>query len=147
MTSIKQYITHGILLKDPAAARKNRTRAALYVMIRDNLYRTMGDWPFLKCVLEKDGEYILWEMHEEICRAHIAVSVLVRKVMRMATSGPWWRIQRRDGSGLSQMPKSTTMNIMFHKMNTTVYRPLYLLPNGGWIWLVHSWNQREEKSI
>ncbi|KAI5658790.1 hypothetical protein M9H77_27583 [Catharanthus roseus] len=32
----------------------------------DDPYRTMGNWPLLKCVIPEDGRYILREIHEEI---------------------------------------------------------------------------------
>lgn len=51
-------------------------------MIKGDLYQTMGDWPLLKCISEEEGLYILKEIHEGICDAHVGASVLVRKVMR-----------------------------------------------------------------
>lgn len=66
ITPLEQYIAHDILPKDPVTAHKTRTIATRYVIVRDDLYRTIEDWPLLKCVLERDGEYVLWEMHEGI---------------------------------------------------------------------------------
>lgn len=43
----------------------------------NDLYRTVGDIPLLKCVSEEDEEYILQEMHEGIFGAHIEVGELV----------------------------------------------------------------------
>lgn len=82
MMLLKQYIAHGILPDDPVAARKTRTIIARYVMMQDNLYCILGDWPVLKYILEEDGAYVLREMHKGICGVYIKVSTLVRKVMR-----------------------------------------------------------------
>lgn len=81
ITPLKQYITNAILPDDLMAGRKTRINTTRYMMMRDDLYRIMGDWPLLKCVSKDDGAYFLWEMYEGICGAHIGVSTLVRKVM------------------------------------------------------------------
>lgn len=56
MTPIKQYITHDILLDDTVMARNTRTSAARYVMLQDDIYRTMVDWPLLKYT--SSGKYM-----------------------------------------------------------------------------------------
>lgn len=81
ITSLKQYIVHGILPDDPTVAQNTRTSALRYVMVQNDLYRTIGDWPLLKCVSKDDGAYILREVHEGICRAHTGVSALISKVI------------------------------------------------------------------
>lgn len=59
MTILKQYIAHGILPDDPVVARKTKTSVTRYVIVRDDLYHTMGDWPLLKCKSEEDEAYVL----------------------------------------------------------------------------------------
>lgn len=51
------------------------------MMMRDDIYHTMGDWPLLKCVSEAGRENFLREMHEGLFGAHIGVSALIRKVI------------------------------------------------------------------
>lgn len=42
-------------------ARKIRTTISRYVLIDDKLYRTMDNWPLLKCVNKEDGKCVLRE--------------------------------------------------------------------------------------
>lgn len=87
MTLFKQYIANGLLPDDSVVARKVKTSATRYVMVCGDLYRTMGDWPLLKRVFEDDGAYILREMHEGICGAHIGLALLSGQLRDTGTSG------------------------------------------------------------
>lgn len=71
MIPLKQYIVNRLLLDNANVARKVQTSMARYVMVQDDLHYTIRDWPLLKCVFESEGSYILKEMHEVICGAHI----------------------------------------------------------------------------
>ncbi|KAI5648853.1 hypothetical protein M9H77_34858 [Catharanthus roseus] len=45
------------------------------------LYRTMDNYPLLKCVNEEDGRYVLCKIHKGICGSHIESRALVTKAM------------------------------------------------------------------
>lgn len=79
---IKDYILEEKLASDEKIARKIRTTPARYVLIDDQLYRTMGTWSLLNCVNVKDGKYVLWEIHEGIYGSHIGTEALVKKALR-----------------------------------------------------------------
>lgn len=64
--SIKDCILKEKLLDDEKQAQKIRTTSAKYVLIDDELYRSIDNWPFLKCISQTDGHYVLYEIHEGI---------------------------------------------------------------------------------
>lgn len=68
---MRNFILHEQLPDDPQGARKMRTTAPRSVLTEDQLYKTMGNWPLLKCLTPEEGKYILQEIHEGICGSHI----------------------------------------------------------------------------
>lgn len=64
-TPIRNFIVHEQLHDNPKRLEV-RTIASRFVLIDDHLYRSMGDWPLLKCVTPDDGKYILREIYEGI---------------------------------------------------------------------------------
>lgn len=63
-------------------ARKVRTTTTRCVLIDDQLYKTICNWPLLKCVNEEDRMYFLREIHEGIRSSHIGTKALVNKAPR-----------------------------------------------------------------
>lgn len=61
---------------------QKRPKGEEFVFIKDQLYRTMGSWPLLKCVTLEEWKYILREIHKGICGSHIGINILVKKTMR-----------------------------------------------------------------
>lgn len=55
---IKDFILHEKFPDDEKEARKICTTYAKYVMIDDQLYKTMGNWPLLNYVSPADGQYV-----------------------------------------------------------------------------------------
>lgn len=70
MTPIKECILNNSLLMGDSEDWKLRVTVARYVIENKDPYRTMGDWPLLKCVHQEERNYILGEMNEGICKAH-----------------------------------------------------------------------------
>lgn len=52
-------------------------------------YRTMSNWPLLKCVSGEDGKYVLGEFHEGICEYQIGTKSLVNKVLQYRYHWPY----------------------------------------------------------
>lgn len=77
---------------------------ARYAIHDGNLYRTMGEWLFLKCVPHEEGNYIPREMHEGIYGAYIGTNALVQKIMRYLLLANNMRRRKGDGTSLQQMP-------------------------------------------
>lgn len=71
MTPLKKYILNGSLAEGVLEARKIQTSATQYIIVKGELYRTMGDWPLLKCIFQAEGLYVLKKFHPSICGAHI----------------------------------------------------------------------------
>lgn len=82
MTPIRDYILHGSLPEWADTTQKIRTIMARCVIHNESLYRILGDWSLLKRVTREEGNYILREMHEGICKATIGTNTLVWKNMR-----------------------------------------------------------------
>lgn len=66
MMHIIAYINKRILPDKKFKAMRLRYQAARYVMYDIMLYKRGFNQPLLKCVDEKEGSYILREVHEEI---------------------------------------------------------------------------------
>ena len=88
MTSIISFLQYGHLPQDVEEARKARKRAARVTILNDTLYKRGFSMPYLKCVDEKEAEYILKEIHEEVCGDHASPRSLVSKVIRIAYFWP-----------------------------------------------------------
>ncbi|XP_074347282.1 uncharacterized protein LOC141686125 [Apium graveolens] len=70
MTPIIAYINKGILPEDKFKARRLRYQAARYVVYDGVLYKRGFNQLLLRCVDEKEGNYILREVHDGICDNH-----------------------------------------------------------------------------
>ena len=57
--------------EDKAKARKIQIRVTRFVIIYDVLYRRGYSLPYLRCVNSEEADYVLREIHEEVCENHI----------------------------------------------------------------------------
>ena len=97
MEPIWDYIIDGRLPDDPKEAAKIRTRSARFTNHKGSLYKRGFFTPFLKCIVGKDTEYVLREVHEGICGNHIGARALAGKVLRQ---GYYWPTILRDATDL-----------------------------------------------
>lgn len=63
------------------------------VLVDNQLYKTMGSWPLLKCISEEDDRYVLQEIHEGIYGSHIGSKALVSKSIRYRY---YWSTMKKD---------------------------------------------------
>lgn len=63
---MKDFILEEKLPEEEKQARKIRTTSSKYVLINNQLHRTMGNQPLLKYFSGEDGKYVLQEIHEGI---------------------------------------------------------------------------------
>ncbi|XP_074356061.1 uncharacterized protein LOC141695736 [Apium graveolens] len=71
MTPIHNYIRKGAVPEDKSQARRLRYQAVRYVEYVGVLYKKKGfNQPLLQCVDLEEGNYILREVHEDICGNH-----------------------------------------------------------------------------
>lgn len=87
MTPIWDYLSSGILPTDKNEARKLQMKAPKYVIQDGVMYKRAYLQPLLRCVGPQQGEYILREMHEGSCGAHMGSRMLAKKVLRW---GYYW---------------------------------------------------------
>ena len=97
MGPIWDYIIDGSLPDDPKEAAKIRARSARFTNHKGSLYKRGFFTPFLKCIAGEDIEYVLREVHEDICGNHIGAQALARKVLRR---GYYWPTILKDSIDL-----------------------------------------------
>ena len=97
MDPIWDYIIDGSLPDDPKEAAKIKARSARFTNHKGSLYKRGFFTPFLKCIVEKDTEYVLREVHEGICGNHIGARALAGKVLRQ---GYYWPTIPKDATDL-----------------------------------------------
>ena len=97
MDPIWDYIIDGCLPDDPKKAAKVRARSARFTNHKGSLYKRGFFTPILKCIVGKDTEYVLREVHEGICGNHIRARALAGKVLRQ---GYYWPTILKDATDL-----------------------------------------------
>ena len=97
MDPIWDYIIDGRLPNDPKEAAKIRTRSARFINHKGSLYKRGFFTPILKCIVGKDTEYVLREVHEGICGNHIRAQELAGKVLRQ---GYYWPTILKDATDI-----------------------------------------------
>ena len=97
MDPIWDYLIGGLLPSDPKEATKLRTRSTRFTIHKGRLYKRGFFAPILKCIEERDDDYVLKEVHEGVCGNHIRARVLAGKVLRQ---GYYWPIILRDATDL-----------------------------------------------
>ena len=86
-TSIGLYLKNEVLPDEKEAARKLKVQAARLVLIKDVLYKRGFSRPYLRCLGTEKADYIMREIHEEICGNHSGSRSLVHKLVR---AGYYW---------------------------------------------------------
>ena len=97
MDPIWDYLIDGRLPDDPKEASKIRARSARFTNHRGSLYKRGFFTPILKCIVGKDADYVLREVHEGICGNHIGARTLAGKVLRQ---GYYWPTMLKDATDL-----------------------------------------------
>ena len=82
MTPIISFLQDSHLPRDAEEARKVKKKAARFTILNGTLYKRGFSMPYLKCIDEKEVEYILKEIHERVCGDHASPRSLVSKVIR-----------------------------------------------------------------
>ncbi|XP_057948276.1 uncharacterized protein LOC131143939 [Malania oleifera] len=77
--SLFLYLQDGSLLEDNKEALKVRRKAARYTLMGRELYRQSLTLPYLRCLNNEEGKYILREIHEGVCGNHLASRALAHK--------------------------------------------------------------------
>ena len=76
------HLKNGELPENKIEARILRLEVARYVIYYDKLYKRGYSMPLLKCVTPSAADYIMREIHEDICRNHAGGQSLTSKMLR-----------------------------------------------------------------
>ena len=87
MTPITSYLKDDILPDGKEAARKLKVQVAQFVLIKDILYKRGFSRPYLRCLIPKEADYVVREVHEGVCRNHSRSWFLVHKLI---WAGYYW---------------------------------------------------------
>ncbi|XP_075489716.1 uncharacterized protein LOC142528560 [Primulina tabacum] len=134
MTPLIAYITNHELHEDKARAQKIKRQAPRFVLLNKILYRRSFQGPFLKCLNEKEVDYVLREIHEGCCAEHLGGMSLTRKTM---LAGFWWPTFKQDSARLVQICEGCQHHSNFSYSPATLMKPIWascpFLINGAWI--------------
>ena len=92
-TPIASYLKDGVLPDEKEAARKLKVRVVRFVLIKDVLYKRGFSRPYLRCLGNEEANYVMREVHEEICKNHSGSRSLVYKLVR---AGYYWPTMQKD---------------------------------------------------
>ena len=91
--------TECYISKDKSKARLLRLKAVRYILYDGQLYKRGFSTPLLKCVDLKEGNYIVWEIHEGIYGNLIRGQSLSHKALRQ---GYFWSTLRTDAMAFAR---------------------------------------------
>ena len=92
-TPTASYLKDGVLPKEKEAVRKLKIQATRFVLIKDVLYKRGFSRPYLRCLGNEEADYVIREVHEEICGNHSGSRSLVHKLVR---AGYYWPTMQKD---------------------------------------------------
>ncbi|XP_055961912.1 uncharacterized protein LOC130015570 [Mercurialis annua] len=87
MQGIAHYLMDGTLPENRDKTYKILRQAPYYAFLDGVLYRKSFTHPWSRCLTAEEGEYVLREIHEGICGAHIAPRMLAKKAV---LQGYYW---------------------------------------------------------
>ncbi|XP_050222654.1 uncharacterized protein LOC126672742 [Mercurialis annua] len=93
MQDIAHYLMDGTLPENRDKAYKILRQAPYYAFLDGVLYRKSFTHPWSRCLTAEEGEYVLREIHEGICGAHIAPRMLAKKAV---LQGYYWPLMVRQ---------------------------------------------------
>ena len=113
MDPIWDYIIDRHLPDDLKEAAKIRTRSARFTNHKGSLYKRGFFTPILKCIAEKETEYVLREVHEGLCKNNIGARAVAGKVLRQ---GYYWPTILRDATDLVRRCKICQKHVKISRL-------------------------------
>jgi len=80
-TPLITYLKNGVLPDGREAARKLKVQAARFILMKDVLYKRGFSRPNLSCLGLEEADYVMREVHEEICGNHLGSRSLAHKLI------------------------------------------------------------------
>ena len=87
------YLKNGTLSNKKDAVRKLKIQASRFILIKDVLYKRGFSCPYLRCLVPKEAEYVMREIHKGICGNHSGARSLMHKLIR---AGYYWPTMQKD---------------------------------------------------
>ncbi|CAL2270989.1 unnamed protein product [Prunus armeniaca] len=106
MDPILQFLQNQMLPADPAEARCVRYHSARYMIINDALHKHGFSLPYLRCLTQEEGNYVIREIHEGICGNHLSARSLAHKATSDPHFIPMLRPSPRSAVSVSNLPTS-----------------------------------------
>ncbi|XP_075480490.1 uncharacterized protein LOC142521149 [Primulina tabacum] len=122
MTPLIAYIMNHELPEDKARAQKIKRQAPRFVLLNKILYIRSFQGPLLKCLNEKEVDYVLREIHEGCCAEHLGGMSLTRKTM---LAGFWWPTLKQDSARLVQICEGCQHHSNFSYSPATLMKPIW----------------------
>ncbi|XP_050222445.1 uncharacterized protein LOC126672534 [Mercurialis annua] len=121
MEHIISYMENGSLPEDKKEARKVKRRAPHFSYRDGTLYRKSFSHPWSRCLTVEEGEYVLAEIHEDMCGSHISHLALCRKAV---LQGYDWPTMAQDAASLVQKCEKCQYHQNVHHQPTTEQSPI-----------------------
>ena len=93
MDAIVNYLKDSVLAQDKFEAKQLRCKCARYTLVDGVLYKRWFTAPYLKCHDPEEANYVMREIHEDICGNHSGGRVVAHKVLRQ---GYYWPTRHND---------------------------------------------------
>ena len=81
MTLLICYLKDDVLLDGKEAARKLKVQVTRFVLTKDILYKRGFSRTYLRCLITKEVDYVMREIHEGVYRNHSGSRSLVHKLI------------------------------------------------------------------
>ena len=92
-TPLISYLKTGVLPDGSDATRKVKVQASRFVLIKGVLYKRGFSQPYLRCLCHEEANYVMREVHKDICGNHSGARLLVHKSIR---AGYYWPTMLQD---------------------------------------------------
>ncbi|XP_073041794.1 uncharacterized protein [Primulina eburnea] len=105
-----------------AQAQKIKRQAPRCVLLKNILYKRSFEGPLLKCLSEKEVDYVLREIHEGCCAEHLGGISLARNSM---LAGFWWLTLIQDSARVVQTCEGCQHHSNFQHIPATLMKPIW----------------------
>ncbi|XP_075492485.1 uncharacterized protein LOC142530536 [Primulina tabacum] len=122
MTHLIKFMVNNELPEDRTQAQKTKRQAPRFVLLNNMLYRRSFQGPLLKCLSEKEVDYVLREIHEGYCAEHFGGMSLARKTM---LAGFWWPTLSQDSVRMVQACEGCQHHSNFKHSPATLMKPIW----------------------
>ena len=87
------YLKDGTLPEDRNTSHRLKVQSSRFVMIKDILYKKGFSRSYLRYLAPDEANYVMREVHEEICENHLGARSLVHKMIRASY---YWPTMQKD---------------------------------------------------